>query len=474
MAGQPYNESVQYYDSLLQDVIDSTNLTSISAGISGWDTYGSVIRSALRGAGQTDPYAKADPLAPASLGDLVRGHLASWTGQAADLFVKEAGLVADFGDNTAKAMNGPQANTFQALLGDLQGTLKRISGQYPKEKKAYGDWAAALANNLVSFRDNIAGNSDLVGNLPPWEPVTVAFEFTSSTSGQGGRQLSGNVKFTITSALKAGGEPTPLVLSVPATDAAYSGISVNSAQVSAAAVKAQIQAHFTTYYKNQVGPLADLITSSGGTFNHVYLSLPAKVDTSNLPKGNSGSGGGGVGGAGAGGIGGAAGGGAGGITGMSGLGAGAGKTALGSGTSSPALAGGPTQLASVGGMPGTGGSGPGGLGGAAGGLGGAAGGLGGAAGGLGPVGSAGAGAGAPGSSGGLLGTGSGGLAGSAGAGLAGSAGAAGRGGMPMMPPMMPPGGQGDRDRQRKSWIPEDENVWGDDGAVVPPVISGDS
>ncbi len=44
----------------------------------------------------------------------------------------------------------------------------------------------------------------------------------------------------------------------------------------------------------------------------------------------------------------------------------------------------------------------------------------------------------------------------------------------MMPPMMPQQGNQDRDRQRKSWLPEDEDIWGTDAAGVPPVISGDA
>ena len=46
--------------------------------------------------------------------------------------------------------------------------------------------------------------------------------------------------------------------------------------------------------------------------------------------------------------------------------------------------------------------------------------------------------------------------------------------MPMMPPMMPPmagAGQNDNSRQRKSWLPDDDDIWGDDSAAVPPVIS---
>jgi hypothetical protein len=51
----------------------------------------------------------------------------------------------------------------------------------------------------------------------------------------------------------------------------------------------------------------------------------------------------------------------------------------------------------------------------------------------------------------------------------------GRSSMPMMPPMMPPqAGNQDRDRQRKSWLPEDEDIWGTDAGGVPPVISGDA
>jgi hypothetical protein len=90
--------------------------------------------------------------------------------------------------------------------------------------------------------------------------------------------------------------------------------------------------------------------------------------------------------------------------------------------------------------------------------------------------------------GGSLAGGSGSLAGSGGLGAASAGGAAGevasaaglsaatgRSSMPMMPPMMPPqGGNQDRDRQRKSWLPEDEDIWGTDVDGVPPVISGDA
>jgi hypothetical protein len=106
-----------------------------------------------------------------------------------------------------------------------------------------------------------------------------------------------------------------------------------------------------------------------------------------------------------------------------------------------------------------------GLGGVGGGLGGVGGGVGGVGGGL----------------GGALGSTAGESAGAGAAGTAadsalGATAAAGGRGMPMMPPMMPPMGMGnsDKDRQRKSWLPEDEDIWGGDGTAVPPVISGDS
>ncbi|MFF5212408.1 hypothetical protein [Streptosporangium sp. NPDC000396] len=52
------------------------------------------------------------------------------------------------------------------------------------------------------------------------------------------------------------------------------------------------------------------------------------------------------------------------------------------------------------------------------------------------------------------------------------AGALGAGGMPMMPmtPMGGAGGEGDKDRERSTWISQEEDVWGDDGDVAPPVI----
>jgi hypothetical protein len=90
--------------------------------------------------------------------------------------------------------------------------------------------------------------------------------------------------------------------------------------------------------------------------------------------------------------------------------------------------------------------------------------------------------------GGSLAGGSGSLAGTGGLGAGSAGGAAGeaataaglsaatgRSSMPMTPPMMPPqGGNQDRDRQRKSWLPEDEDIWGTDVDGVPPVISGDA
>jgi hypothetical protein len=80
-----------------------------------------------------------------------------------------------------------------------------------------------------------------------------------------------------------------------------------------------------------------------------------------------------------------------------------------------------------------------------------------------------------GESAGALGAGAAGTAADSALGAGASAAAAGRG-MPMMPPMMPPMGMGnsDKDRQRKSWLPEDEDIWGGDGTAVPPVISGDA
>ena len=57
----------------------------------------------------------------------------------------------------------------------------------------------------------------------------------------------------------------------------------------------------------------------------------------------------------------------------------------------------------------------------------------------------------------------------------GGAGAAGAGYPPMMPPMMPPGAAGgqDKERERTTWLAEDEEVWGTDPDVSPSVIGRD-
>jgi hypothetical protein len=136
------------------------------------------------------------------------------------------------------------------------------------------------------------------------------------------------------------------------------------------------------------------------------------------------------------------------------------------------------------GLPGTGGTdiaglggggmgadpfGAGGLGGGAGGLGAGAGGLGGGAGGLG--------AGTGGLGGGVLGLGTPGVIGSGRGGSPGSAGdsaargTAGKSGLNS--PMAAGEGQGgeeEKERERTTWLAEDEDVWSDDDDIAPPVI----
>lgn len=71
-----------------------------------------------------------------------------------------------------------------------------------------------------------------------------------------------------------------------------------------------------------------------------------------------------------------------------------------------------------------------------------------------------------------LGSSTGGLSNS----TAATAGAAGTSGYPpMMPPMMPPGAMGnqDKERERTTWLAEDEDVWGTDPDVSPAVIGRD-
>ncbi|GLY93148.1 hypothetical protein [Actinoplanes sp. NBRC 103695] len=72
-----------------------------------------------------------------------------------------------------------------------------------------------------------------------------------------------------------------------------------------------------------------------------------------------------------------------------------------------------------------------------------------------------------------LGSSAGGLAGG---GATPAAGGLGAGGVPpMMPPMMPPGAMGgqDKERERTTWLAEDEEVWGTDPDVSPAVIGRD-
>jgi uncharacterized protein YukE len=191
--------------------------------------------------------------------------------------------------------------------------------------------------------------------------------------------------------------------------------------------------------------------------------------------GGGGGGGGGLpgGGAGGGGLGGGhlpggGGAGGGGLPGGGLPGGGAGGGGLpGGGAGGGGLPGGGTDLAGVGGGPGglPGGLGGGGLGG--GGLGGAPG-LGGGVGG----GGLGAGAGVGGPTG--VGVGMGPGAGVGGRGIGGSAAGAGKG-MPGRPGMGAPmgghgGGEGEEERERSTWLTEDEDVWGSDGDAAPPVI----
>jgi hypothetical protein len=70
-----------------------------------------------------------------------------------------------------------------------------------------------------------------------------------------------------------------------------------------------------------------------------------------------------------------------------------------------------------------------------------------------------------------LGAGAGGMAGGAGAAGAGAAGMAARSGMPMAPMGAGAGGGKDsKERQRKAFLNEDDDVWGADGGEAPPVL----
>jgi type II secretory pathway pseudopilin PulG len=159
-------------------------------------------------------------------------------------------------------------------------------------------------------------------------------------------------------------------------------------------------------------------------------------------------------------------------------GAGSGIGGSGSDFGSPydagsALAGGGGSGGLGGGLDGLGGGGTGfggGLGsGGAGSGGGLGGGLGAGAGAGGGIGAGGIGGGLPGGGAGGAGAGRGGLGAGAGGGAGGGAGAgAGRGGAPMH------GGQdgGEEDRERSTWLTEDDDVWGGDTDAPPLVVGG--
>jgi hypothetical protein len=531
MSGSSYPESPAYYDALLKDVAQANaDMTTVQSGLDGWKTFGAMLRSVLRGSGETDEYATSNPLMPDSLGTLVQNHLSGWTGSAADEFVKQVNLVASFGSDVGMTMYDelgenppgaefPASNTFHRALSDLQDALNLIRDQQPKIDKAYNGWAQALTNNICNYSNGLFGATNLCANMPDWANTTYSVVYNPTSTDYDGSS-SGNEVFTI----HDGVEPTPLVLTLPGIASAESGDIVDS--VNATDVKNQITAHFTTLYKQRMGPLADLITSADGTYVQVGKNLPTKVDDSYLPKGKSktsgqngnngsggmfngggfgggsggfngglpggssggsgggfGTGGGGLPGGGSGGSGGGFGTGGGGLPGGTGgagggfggggglpgggsggfggggLPGGSGGSGGGGGLPFGSGGGGGTKLAGVGGLPGGGG-----FGGGGGGLGN-----------LGPIGGAGSGGGAGGFGAGLSGAG-GGAGDLGGVGAAGAESAAAGSSMPMMPPMMPPmagAGQNDNTRQRKSWLPDDDDIWGDSDAVVPPVISSD-
>jgi hypothetical protein len=134
------------------------------------------------------------------------------------------------------------------------------------------------------------------------------------------------------------------------------------------------------------------------------------------------------------------------------------------------------------GLPGGGGSGSGGSGGTdlagyhppggggGGGTGLPGGGGGGLGGGMGPGAGAGGGLGAAGAGAGGLGAGGGIAGGIPGGGMAGRGGPAGVGGMPMGAGGGRGGGGDEEERERTTWLAEDEDVWGGDGDAAPPVI----
>jgi hypothetical protein len=492
------NASPGDMDALVNSVHDTMDVNALKSAAQAWRDLGTNVFTWLNG----------DPSAAGSLGALAHQYLAGWAGSGAQAFATAVSKVSDFGTKVGQAAYDQAAEeyannavgydpvpaTFRTSLDGLQGALDGITSTHAMWKKSYDGWVSAVASGIWNDVYNTSGQAggqqtSSAGDGADWSSAQWHLQWPSAGSADW-------VSYVITA---SDGLPQQVVLNASfwvGGGPVFLMTDDGTKYSSAGDLENWVRGNFTALYHQRVGPLVDSLISQGtSVYDQANELLPYKRDESSLPGANGGGGSGSgspYGGYGTGGVGGGFGGGTGGgLPGTGGTatgglpGGGGGTGGFGGGTGGlpggtggfPGSTGGgsgsgglsPTQLAAY--TPPSSGSGVGGLSG----LGNSGGGFGTGSGGLG-------GSSALGTPGGL-GTGGGGLGAGAGvpgdptaaSGLAGAVGSSARSGMPMMPPMMPQGaGNQDRDRQRKSWLPEDEDIWGTEADGVPPVISGES
>jgi hypothetical protein len=503
------------FDAFLTEITGQPNADpgSIGHGMEHWQELGTCLVSMMQGTDDMEAAGGASAQWGPSLGALLNKHLQGWQGGAANEFFKQVNIIAQFGnavgrtmyDQTGENTNGyyPESNTFHRALTDIQSSLQFTQQEHQWVNTTFDKWADAIANNVWKYDTRWGGNTSPGDSLPPdWAATQVTIDNGSFQTNQ--------VLDTVTTSgwLKVGiqvsGVPDDkggnYLIWVPAVQDSGALNSwnpwigeddyyIDQSATSVKQIKDQVRQVGDGLYAQRLKAVAEGIVGDAGTYPQVQQQLPTKVDESKLPKGHTSGGGGHQDG------GGSFGGGS-----FGGLGNGAGFSGGGApGNGFGSLPGGPGGAPGngFGGLPGgpggapgsgfggVGGGAPGGGFGSVGGPGSApthvaglgAGGLpgGGFGGGGLPGGGFGGGGGLPG--GGLVGSGNpGGLGPGGGAGAAANEAAlAAHGEVPLMPPMMPPmmNQNQDNTRQRKSWLPEDENLWGGAIDAVPPVISSD-
>src|SRR5215472_8177238 len=137
MSGSGWPDTPSGCDALLAEVsVQKTNMPNVSAGIQGWQDFGSMLQSILRGPDDTASY--SDALMPDSLGTLLQNHLKGWTGRAADEFTSQVNVIAQFGKAVGMTMYdaegenpphdiSPYASALHRALSDLYEALEFIN-----------------------------------------------------------------------------------------------------------------------------------------------------------------------------------------------------------------------------------------------------------------------------------------------------------------------------------------------------------